>query len=129
MTETKTIEGYTIHEETRTQTVVVNPNDTQELTFYNDPVGGVEIIKVDEQTRPNGWPTPPLKSARWMMPGGHRDYRPEWPGCFSPWRMELTMLWKLKPRSYKLDDTPYYFEVKNGKTSQLTISTPACPVS
>ncbi|WP_420892969.1 SpaA isopeptide-forming pilin-related protein [Pseudoflavonifractor phocaeensis] len=46
--ETKTIEGYTIHEETRTQTVVVNPNDTQELTFYNDPVGGVEIIKVDE---------------------------------------------------------------------------------
>ena len=47
MTETKTIEGYTIHEETRTQTVVVNPNDTQTLTFYNDPVGGVEIIKVD----------------------------------------------------------------------------------
>ena len=48
VTETKTIEGYTIHEETRTQTVVINPNDTQELTFYNDPVGGVEIIKVDE---------------------------------------------------------------------------------
>ena len=32
-TETKTIPGYTIDEATRTQTVVVNPNDTQTLTF------------------------------------------------------------------------------------------------
>ncbi|MCQ4720828.1 prealbumin-like fold domain-containing protein, partial [Flavonifractor plautii] len=34
VTETKTIEGYTIHEETRTQTVVINPNDTQTITVY-----------------------------------------------------------------------------------------------
>ena len=47
ITETKTIEGYTIHEETRTQTVVINPNDTQTITVYNDPIGGVEIIKVN----------------------------------------------------------------------------------
>ncbi|WP_270513724.1 SpaA isopeptide-forming pilin-related protein, partial [Flavonifractor plautii] len=47
VTETKTIEGYTIHEETRTQTVVINPNDTQTITVYNDPIGGVEIIKVN----------------------------------------------------------------------------------
>ena len=32
-TETKTIPGFTIDEATRTQTVVVNPNDTQTLTF------------------------------------------------------------------------------------------------
>ena len=36
-TETKTIPGFTIDEATRTQTVVVNPNDTQTLTFYNKP--------------------------------------------------------------------------------------------
>ena len=35
--ETKTIEGYTIDEATRIQTVEVNPEDTQTLTFYNDP--------------------------------------------------------------------------------------------
>ena len=33
------IEGYTIHEESRTQTVVINPNDTQTLPVYNDPIG------------------------------------------------------------------------------------------
>ncbi len=39
VTEVQTIPGYTIHEETRSQTVVVNTNDTQSLYFYNDPVG------------------------------------------------------------------------------------------
>jgi uncharacterized surface anchored protein len=29
------------------QTVTVNPEDTQTLTFYNDPIGGVEVVKVD----------------------------------------------------------------------------------
>lgn len=45
--ETKTIEGYTIDEATRIQTVEVNPEDTQTITVYNDPIGGVEILKVD----------------------------------------------------------------------------------
>ncbi len=49
--EIKTIPGYTIDPATQTQTVVVNPADTQTLTFYNDPIGGVEIIKVNEADR------------------------------------------------------------------------------
>ncbi len=36
-TETASIPGYTIDEATRTQTVVVHPNDTQTLYFYNTP--------------------------------------------------------------------------------------------
>lgn len=36
-TETRSIPGYTIDEATRSQTVVVNPNDTQTLYFYNKP--------------------------------------------------------------------------------------------
>ena len=36
-TETASIPGYTIDEATRTQTVVVQPNDTQTLYFYNTP--------------------------------------------------------------------------------------------
>ena len=50
VTETKTIPGYVIDEETRSQTVVVNPNDLQTLTFYNRPAGGLQIIKSDEDT-------------------------------------------------------------------------------
>ena len=39
--------GYTIDPNTQSQTVVINPNDTQELYFYNNPIGGIEIIKVN----------------------------------------------------------------------------------
>ena len=37
VTEMSSIPGYTIDEATRTQTVVVHPNDTQTLYFYNKP--------------------------------------------------------------------------------------------
>ena len=46
-TETKSVEGFAIDPATQTQTVVVNPDDTQTLVFYNAPIGGVEIIKVN----------------------------------------------------------------------------------
>src|SRR5699024_4529061 len=46
-TEVQSIPGYTIDPNTQSQTVVVNPDDTQELWFYNVPVGGIEIIKVN----------------------------------------------------------------------------------
>ena len=48
--------------------MVINPNDTQELTFYNDPVGGVEIIKVDEVDKTERLANATLKSAGWMTP-------------------------------------------------------------
>ncbi len=51
--ETRTIDGYTIDESTRTQTVKVNPQDTQVLTFYNDPKQTLTIQKyVDGTTDP-----------------------------------------------------------------------------
>jgi len=48
VTEVESIPGYTIDPDTQSQTVVVNPDDTQQLYFYNAPVGGVELIKVNE---------------------------------------------------------------------------------
>lgn len=51
--ETRTIDGYTIDESTRIQTVVVNPQDTQTLTFYNAPKQTLTIQKfVDGTTDP-----------------------------------------------------------------------------
>ena len=62
MTETATIPGYTIDEATRTQTVVVNPNDTQTLHFTNTPSTTLVIEKYIEgirfqpvQTLPSRW--------------------------------------------------------------------------
>ena len=51
--ETRTIPGYTIDEATRTQTVTINPADTQTLTFYNSPQQTLTIQKyVDGTTDP-----------------------------------------------------------------------------
>ena len=50
VTEEKTISGYVIDESTRSQTVVVNPDDTQTLTFYNRPISNILIHKTDANT-------------------------------------------------------------------------------
>ena len=46
--EEKTIPGYTIDESTRTQTVTINPADTQTLYFYNTPGTTLTIQKYIE---------------------------------------------------------------------------------
>lgn len=46
VTELESVPGFTIDPDTQSQTVTINPNDTQTLRFYNNAVGGVEIIKV-----------------------------------------------------------------------------------
>ena len=50
VTEERTISGYVIDPETRSQTVTVNPNDAQVLTFYNEPLATLTIIKRDIDT-------------------------------------------------------------------------------
>ena len=42
VTELESVEGYTIDPDGQSQTVTINPNDTQTLRFYNNAVGGVE---------------------------------------------------------------------------------------
>ena len=46
VTEEETIRGYRIDEASRTQTVEVRTNDTQQLWFYNTPVSGILIHKI-----------------------------------------------------------------------------------
>ena len=50
VTEERAISGYVIDPETKSQTVVINPNDTQTLTFYNSRKGGLVIRKIDSVT-------------------------------------------------------------------------------
>ena len=116
ITETKTIEGYTIHEETRTQTVVINPNDTQTITVYNDPIGGVELVKVNSADKTQRIPNVTFEIRE--MDGALVDtvttdrngrvFLPLEDGAYYAVETEAA-------EGFQVDPTPHYFEVEGGK--------------
>ena len=120
--ETKTIEGYTIDEETRTQTVVINPNDTQTLTFYNTPSGGFQIIKEDEDSGKRiGNCTFEIRRLNDALVGTYTT------GSNDTFTVDLEegsyYAVEVKANSkYRLNDTPHYFEVENGETTTLRVT-------
>ena len=123
VTEVETIPGYTIDENTRTQTVVVNPNDTQTLYFYNTPVGGLQIIKSDKDSgkRISGVKFEIRKMNGEIIGTYTTDsdgviYLPE---AESGW---YTVTEQEAASGYLLDTTPHRIEVKDGQTATLEIT-------
>lgn len=120
--ETKTIEGYTIDEETRTQTVVINPNDTQTLTFYNTPSGGFQLIKEDEDSGKRiGNCTFEIRRLNDALVDTYTT------GSNDTFTVDLEegsyYAVEVKANSkYRLNDTPHYFEVENGETTTLRVT-------
>ena len=123
VTEVQTIPGYTIDENTRTQTVVVNPNDTQTLHFYNMPIGGVEIIKVNEDNHSERIPNTTFEIRKVddalvdtvTTDKNGRVFVALEDGSY--YAKEVT-----SNKSFRLDDTPHYFEVKDGKRVTLQVT-------
>ena len=122
-TEVKSIPGYTIDENSRTQTVVVNPNDTQTLYFYNTPVGGLQIIKSDKDSgkRIAGVKFEICKMNGEIIGTYTTDsdgviYLPE---AESGW---YTVTELEAASGYLLDTTPHRIEVKDGRTATLEIT-------
>ena len=123
VTEIETIPGYTIDETTRTQTVVVNPNDTQTLYFYNTPVGGLQIIKSDKDS---GKRISGVKFEIRKMNGEiigtyttDSDGVIYLPKAESGW---YTVTELEAASGYLLDTTPHRIEVKDGQTATLEIT-------
>ena len=123
VTEVETITGYTIDENTRTQTVVVNPNDTQTLYFYNTPVGGLQIIKSDKDSGKR------IAGVKFEI----RKMNGEIIGTFTTdstgviYLPEAESGWytvtELEAASgYLLDTTQHRIEVKDGQTATLEIT-------
>ena len=122
-TEVKSIPGYSIDENTRTQTVVVNPNDTQTLYFYNTPAGGLQIIKSDKDSgkRIAGVKFEIRKMNGEIIGAYTTDsdgviYLPE---AESGW---YTVTELEAASGYLLDTTPHRIEVKDGQTATLEIT-------
>ena len=123
VTEVETIPGYTIDENSRTQTVTINPNDTQTLHFYNDPVGGLQIIKSDKDSgkRIAGVKFEIRKMNGEIIGAYTTDsdgviYLPE---AESGW---YTVTELEAASGYLLDTTPHRIEVKDGQTATLEIT-------
>ena len=123
VTEVETIPGYTIDEKTRTQTVTVNPNDTQTLYFYNTPAGGLQIIKSDESSGKR------ISGVRFEV----RKVNGEIVGTYTTdsdgviYLSEVESGWytvtelKAAP-GYLLDTASHRIEVKDGQTATLEIT-------
>ena len=116
-------DGYTIEENTRTQTVVVNPDDTQSLYFYNAPIGGVEIIKVNEDDHSERIPNTTFEIRKVddalvdtvTTDKNGRVFVALEDGSY--YAKEVT-----SNKSFRLDDTPHYFEIKDGKRVTLQVT-------
>ena len=124
VTEVESIPGYTIDPDTQSQTVVVNPDDTQELWFYNTPVGGVELIKVSSADKTERIPNTTFEIRRvsddtlvdTVTTGKNgRVYLPLESGDYYAVETEAA-------DGFKLDDTPIYFTVKDGETTRKTVT-------
>ena len=126
VTEVESIPGYTIDPNTQSQTVVINPNDTQELYFYNNPIGGIEIIKVNASKTSERIPDTTFEIRRMddalvdtiTTDRNGRAYLSLEDGSYYALEVEANP-------DFVLDDTPHYFEVKNGEVTTLRIKNEA----
>ena len=123
ITETKPLPGYVMDEGTRTQTVKVNPTDTQTITVYNTKIGGLTIIKKDEETgeRISGVQFE-IRKLNGEIIGTYTTDRSgviSLPEAEKGW-YQVTELKAAK--GYQLDSQPYQIEVKDGGTATLEIT-------
>ena len=127
VTEEASIEGYTIDPNTRTQTVEIRANDTQTLTFFNDPVGGVELIKVNAAK-----PSERIPNTTFEIRKAGDDALVDTVTTDRNGRvfcsLEDNAYYAVEieaAQGFRLDDTPHYFEVKDGKTTTVTVKNKA----
>ena len=124
--ETRTIDGYTIDPATQTQTVKVNPQDTQTLTFYNAPKQTLTIQKYVDGT------TDPIQGVTFLVTDSSGQVVGPNNGEYVTDRNGRIVLTDLVPGTtltaketktvagYVLDTTPQSILIKSGTAQTLT---------
>ena len=121
--EVKPLPGYVIEPGKDTQTVEINPADTQTLTFYNTPTGGLQIIKKDEDTGER------IKGVQFEVRKMNGEILGTYttdrngvihiPNAESGW---YTVVERKAANGYALDANPEQVCVKDGETTTLEIT-------
>lgn len=118
--EVKTLEGYVL--DTAPKSIKIKAGEAQTLRFYNTPVGGVEIIKVNASKTSERIPDTTFEIRRVddalvdtiTTDSNGRAFLALENGAY--YAVEI----KANP-DFRLDDTPHYFEVEDGKVTALRI--------
>lgn len=124
VTELESVPGYTIDPDSQSQTVTINPNDTQTIRFYNNAVGGVELIKVSEADKTERIPNTTFEIRR-VSDDALVDTVTTGESGSVFVTLEDNNYYAVEIESaegFKLDSTPHYFTIKNGQTTKLTVT-------
>ena len=124
VTELESVPGYTIDPDSQSQTVTINPNDTQTIRFYNNAVGGVELIKVSEADKTERIPNTTFEIRR-VSDDALVDTVTTGESGSVFVTLENNNYYAVEIKSaegFKLDSTPHYFTIKNGQTTKLTVT-------
>ena len=118
--ETRTADGYVL--DTTPQSILIKQGAAQTLTFFNKAEGGLELIKVSESDSTQRIPGATFEIRK--MDGGlvetvttgenGRVHVSLDAGDYYAVEIEAA-------QGFKLDDTPHYFTVKDGRTTTLTV--------
>ena len=123
VTEIKSGPGYQLDEANRTQTVTINPGDTQTLQFHNTPISKVEFIKVDAANRSVRIPDTTIEVRRLDGALVTTLVTSESGQAFAS--LEDGSYYAVETVAnpkYQLDSTPVYFEVKDGKCAPVVLT-------
>ena len=133
ITELETVDGYYIKEENRTQTVVVNPDDTQTVTVYNVPTQALVIQKFAAGDKGT-----PLAGVEFLVTDSDGTVIGPNNGIYKTDALGRITIKGLTPGtvitaketkaldSYILDSTPQSIEIKSGEVQTLSFyNTPA----
>ena len=125
--EIETIPGYLIDPNTKSQTVVVNANDTQTLTFANQPTQTLVIQKLAAGSKDL-----PLAGVEFLITDSSGAFVGNNNGIYKTDEQGRITLTDLKPgtvitaketkalEGYVLDGTPKSIEIKSGEVQTLT---------
>ena len=119
--ETKALDGYVL--DSTPQSIEIKSGSVQTLTFYNTPVGGLELIKVSESDKSQR-----IKGVTFEireMDGGLVDTITTGDNGRVFLSMDAGDYYAVEieaAEGFKIDSTPHYFTIQDGKTTTLTVT-------